>query len=198
MFRKIAEFYFLYYGFFKLKPNKFYLEKSNSDIIKGFEFRILNSSDLVYFEKLNLVEYYFTICKNRLNNPNEFLCFALIDLTSCDLAYYSWINQSEMYYIKEVNVKMKLKLNQSVLFEDDNTIEKYRKKGFHKFMMNKRIEYCINNNIHSIFIAIYLKNIPALRTIKSIGFRKINKMSIYYRQGTIGYTLNKFLNYFKR
>jgi len=193
MLRKILEFYFKSYSIYYYKINK-------NDVNANLNFQNLKFPQLTY--KICTIEDYsyfvsaisedskLEIIYNRLLKPYEYKGFIIVDEEDSALVYYSWICLKKQYYCKEMNQYITLKKNMA-LFEDDYTFEKYRQKGLHTFMMYKRIEYCIDNNIHKIFIIIQSNNYIAKKTIKKFNFKRKWNIPIYYRKGAIEYTINK-------
>lgn len=186
---ELIEFYFMFYGVYKINLENY--NNLNFDLHHNFNFKILKIEDLKYFEALELKDSYLDIIKSRLNNENEFICFALIDSLTNKLAYYSWINQSKSYWVKEMNKTFNFKETRSCLFEDDNTMIEYRSLGLHSFAMSKRIQYCLNNSIKTIYILIHLRNKPALKVVHKFKFKRSNFFPIYIRKEAVIYTLKK-------
>jgi len=190
MITKIAEFYFKYYGVFILDKENYLPETYNLD--PRFEFKILNIDDLFLFKKLDSKKKNYNLYVDRLKS-SDFVCFAIIEKSKSEIAYYSWLNFSNRYFVHEINKVMDFKKEKSVLFQDDNTIEPYLRLGLHKYVMQKRVQYSFENQVNRIYIVIYLRNVPALRTVKKIGFKQINFLSIYLRKGTLKYTVKKIM-----
>jgi RimJ/RimL family protein N-acetyltransferase len=160
----------------------------------GFEFKILTLNDLYYFKQWEDKIRYLELYETRLQNP-DYYCFAVIDVSTDQLAHYSWVNNTDHYFIKEINTSYDLKQNRQVLFEDDNTKEAYRGQKIHTFVMSKRIEFSKKIGATKIFIEIYPRNTVALNTAKKFGFKRRNINPFYLRAGSISYIKNKIIHY---
>jgi hypothetical protein len=185
--KKITELLFVSYWLYKLNVLK--KNESLSKLKVGFKFQILSKKELYYFVEINYINRYIELYKKRLESSN-YKCFAIIEINTNKLVYYSWINFSKSHYCKEINKTLKLMSKNTCLFEDDNTLIEYRNNGFHKFVMEKRINYCIENNIDTIYILIHIFNKPALNTVKKYNFRRKN-IPLALRDGSFNYILKK-------
>jgi hypothetical protein len=145
---------------------------------------MISREDVILFEDLNLKSEYLSVLKNRLDNES-FYCFGIIDKEKSQLVYYSWINCSNNYLIKEVNKTYNFSSTKSCLFEDDNTKYNYRGLGLHSYVMIKRINFCLEYGIKKIYIIIDPNNLPAIKTIKKLGFKRINIIPFYFRYESI-------------
>lgn len=187
--KKIIEFLFVSYWLYKLNVSKENKKEFVTKLKSGFKFQILSKDELYYFKEIDHINRYIDLYKNRLENIN-YKCFAIIEKNTNKLVYYSWININTSHYCKEINKTLKLNSRNGCLFEDDNTIPEYRNNGFHKFVMEKRINYCIENNIDTIYILIHIFNKPALNTVKKYNFRRKN-IPLALRDGSFNYILKK-------
>lgn len=187
------EFLFKYYYHFVLDVSK---DISNIYVSNppSLELKILTIEDLPYFKQWKGKEKYLDLYKARLLNPNYY-CFAMIDTINDKLAYYSWINYLDNYYIKEINKLYYLKKHKHVLFEDDNTNEAYRGQKIHTFVMSKRIEFSKKIGAKKIIVEIYPRNKAAIITAKKFGFKRRNINPFYLRQGSVNYIINKISTY---
>ena len=115
----------------------------------------------------------------------------MIDRKKDCLAYYSWMNFSKKFYVHEINRHLDLQDTNSCLFIDDYTLPKYRQRGLHKYVFNKRIEYCINEDIKKIYIVIHTKNKIAMKTVESFGFKKNNFLPFFFVKKPIKRIIDK-------
>jgi hypothetical protein len=189
----LFEFYFKSYGFYSFQIKSFIpvFIANQKEIERDFSFKILNSADVSYLEQTAIAPNYVSSYSNRLKADSGFLCFALIDIKTNQLAYYSWINSNNNYLVKEINQIFDFKETNSVLLEGDYTFESFRGRGLHTYVMQKRLEYCCQNKIEQAFIAIHFRNKAALRVVKKFGFKQKILIPIYYRSGTVTYTIKK-------
>jgi RimJ/RimL family protein N-acetyltransferase len=187
------EFLFKYYYHLVLDISGELANKSGN-ISSNYYFKILTLSDLNYFKQWEDKIRYLELYETRLRNP-DYYCFAVIDVSTDQLAHYSWVNNTDHYFIKEINTYFNLKQNKQVLFEDDNTKEAYRGQKIHTFVMSKRIEFSKKIGATKIFIEIYPRNKVALTTAKKFGFKRRNINPFYLREGSISYIKNKIIKY---
>ena len=190
--KKVFEFYFKCFGYYKLNTNSFISEhyrslKLQDDRFKKIE---LESKDIILFQKKKLSENYLSIVAERLKKNSGFVGFAYVNKENSDLAYSCWINLSSGYFVTELNRRIDYGIN-AVLFEDDQVYEPYFRLGLHQSMMIERILYSQKYNYKDIFIVIHCRNTPALNTIKKFNFKRINLVPVYYRRGSFSYTLSK-------
>lgn len=195
---KVLEFYFKCYGYYKLDSKLFDYPSFKHLCLKNTDFQKIDLGEEHYelFEKKKLNQEYLKIIKNRLRVNSGFIGFAYIHKPTNDLAYYCWINVSPSYFVKELNKRYTYGKN-NALFEDDQAFEPFLRLGLHQSMMIKRIMHCKENGIEYIYIVIQCKNTPALNTLKKINFKRINLIPIYYRKGSLGYTVSKVKKVFK-
>lgn len=196
--KKIFEFYFKCFGYYKLSTNSFNAENYYNLKLKDNRFKKieLESKHLILFQKKKLSDKYLSIVAERLKDSSGFVGFAYIDKERNDLAYSCWINLSSGYFVTELNRRIDYG-TQTALFEDDQVYEPYFRIGLHQSMMIERIQYCKKHNIDDIFIVIHCRNTPALNTIKKFNFKRINLVPVYYRRGSFSYTLSKIRNLIK-
>ena len=138
---KVFEHYFKYFYVFRLVPNE---KENNIAIDKKFELKIIEDNKSHYFDKILLPQEYLEIIKSRLKSE-YFVCFAVIDTEKDQLAYYSWINLSPRYWVREVNQFYFFGRSKSCLFEDDNTLVCYRVYKLHSYVIRERINYFLRN-----------------------------------------------------
>ena len=169
------------------------LANESENISSNFEFKMLTSKDLYYFKQWEDKIRYLELYEARLKN-SDYYCFAVIDISTDQLAHYSWVNNTDHYFIKEINIYFNLKQNKQVLFEDDNTKEVYRGQKIHTFVMSKRIEFAKKIGATKILIEIYPRNKVALKTAKKFGFKRRNINPFYLREGSVSYIKNKMIN----
>ena len=195
MLRKILTFYFKIYGIFQLELDNIDFKEKILD--EKFEFRILNSDEIWLLKKINSKRKFFDWYE-KIIESTDYKCFVIIDKVKNCLAYYSWVNFSNNYYLHEVNTTLNFKEIDACLFQDDNTMEEYRRLGLHTYIMNERIKYCKQLGIKRVYITIFLKNKPAIKTVKKFNFKRTNIFPIYYRKGTISYSIKKVINFFTK
>ena len=169
------------------------LANESENISSNFEFKILTLKDLYYFKQWEDKIRYSELYETRLKN-SDYYCFAVIDISTDQLAHYSWVNYTDHYFIKEINKYFDLKQNKQVLFEDDNTKEVYRGQKIHTFVMSKRIGFAKKIGATKIFIEIYPRNKVALKTAQKFGFKRRNINPFYLREGSVSYIKNKMIN----
>ena len=191
---KLLEFLFTYYHVYKLDLSK--STPKDLSLPKGFIFRTLNVNDSYLFKNLKIREDYLKTCIDRLSN-DRIITFAIIDSNSDCLAAYSCVNMNDSYYLSVLNKTYNLKKNKSYFFEDDNTIEKYRKLGFSSFIMNERIKFSIKNNRHS-YGFVHPTNLPSVKTLKKFNFNRTLDFPFSIRREAIIYLRKKIYEYFSR
>lgn len=186
---KAFEFLFTYYHVYKLNLQNSSPKQLN--LPEGFLFKKLNDKDGYLFCKLTIPENYLTICLDRLKEKN-ILTFAIIDIKNDCLAAYSCINKNDEYYLSVLNKKINLKKSNSYFFEDDNTIEEYRKMGLSSYIMNERIKYSISHKKNS-FGFVHPSNLASVKTLQKFNFKRTMDFPIAIRKEAITYIRNKFL-----
>jgi hypothetical protein len=186
---KLFEFLFTYYNIYKLKLED--IEIKELSLPEGFQFKHLTEKDFYLFESLNLKIDYLNICNNRLKNK-DIIAFGIIDLKKDCLAAYSFINSSNQYYIKALNRNIQLKSKNCLMFEDDNTLQEYRRNGLSSYIMNERIRYSLNNKKNS-FIFAHPTNTPSIKTILKFNFKKTHNFPVAIRKEAFIYLYKKYV-----
>jgi len=179
MLKKSLKILFKYYGVYRLNIRK---HSPHSLVLSDdFELKEFTADDLFYFSPLGLNDSYIHIYEKRFKS-NRYKCYGVIDRSSNKLAYYAWICLLDVKFVKEINRNFKLKQKQAVLFEDDNTTLEYRGKGIHSYVMEYRIQQAKKQGVKSVYIIVYKRNIPALKTIKKFKFKRVNINPFYFRK----------------
>jgi hypothetical protein len=186
---KIFEFLFTYYNIYKLKLED--IEIKELSLLEGFQFKRLTENDFYLFESLNLKYEYLRICQEKLKSK-DIIAYAIIDLQKDSLAAYSFINASKVYYLHALNKKLNLQKINSLFFEDDNTLQDYRRMGLSSYIMNERIRFAKENNKHSL-IFVHPTNIPSIKTILKYNFKKTHNFPIAIRKEAFIYLYKKYI-----
>ena len=186
---KLFEFILTYYNIYKLKFED--IEIKDLSLPEGLIFKRLTENDLYLFNSLHLKAEYLEICNKRLKNSN-IISYAIIDVKKDCLAAYSFINSSEIYYLHALNKKIHLSKTNSVFFEDDNTLEEYRRMGLSSYIMNERIRYAKQNKKHSLGFA-HPSNTPSIKTLLKFNFKKTYNFPVAIRKDAFIYIYKKYL-----
>lgn len=186
---KLFEFLFTYYNIYKLKLED--IEIKELSLAKGFQFKRLTENDFYLFEALNLKSEYLRICNERLKS-NNIIAYAIIDIQKDCLAAYSFINASKVYYLHALNKKINLEKTDCLFFEDDNTIEDYRRMGLSSYIMNERIRFAKENNKNSLGFA-HPTNTPSIKTLLKYNFKKTHNFPVAIRKEAFIYLYKKYV-----
>jgi len=137
----------------------------------------LNEKELLKEYALNYrsANHYEKNIYPRLEKKERFKGFAVLDTEKNIIVYLSWIDFNYIL-IKEIDYRKRL-TEKKAFFLDDHCVPQYQRKGLHKAVFNKRINYCTNNKISTIMIVIYLNNFRALNNLKKYNF-KLEKVFI--------------------
>lgn len=195
MIKKIFEFYFRCYKYFRLDIDQSTVDYKSLCTVDTqlFSFKILNRiEDIKYFHESKFSAENLQLIQTRLSKPKEFTCFLFIENATNKVAMMAWINTSPSYYIYEMNKHVKYQSHQA-LFENSVTWPEFQRKGLYISMLCNQIEYSKQNKITEAFAVVYFKNIAPLKTLAKLGFKRIDKFPIYYRTGSITYTIKKIL-----
>jgi GNAT superfamily N-acetyltransferase len=186
---KLFEFLFTYYNIYILKFED--IDVKQLSLPEGFKFKELNKNDLYLFEALNLKIEYLLICHEKLMNK-DIVAYAIIDTKRDRLAAYSFINASKKYYLHALNKKINLEKTNCIFFEDDNTIEDYRRMGLSSYIMNERIRFAKENHKNSLGFA-HPTNTPSIKTLLKFHFKKTHNFPIAIRKEAFIYLYKKYL-----
>ena len=186
---KLFEFLFTYYNIYKLKLED--IEIKEMTLPEGYQFKQLTEKDFYLFKAINLKPDYLEICKKRLKNK-DIVAYAIMDVKKDCLAAYSFINSSEIYYLHALNKTIYLSKSNCLFFEDDNTLENYRRMGLSSYIMNERIRYSKQNNKHSLGFA-HPTNTPSIKTLLNFNFKKTYNFPIAIRKAAFIYLYKKYV-----
>ena len=186
---KLFEFLFTYYNIYKLKIKD--IEIKELTLPENFQFKRLTEKDFYLFKALTLKSDYLEICNKRLKNK-DIVAYAIIDVKKDCLAAYSFINSSEIYYLHALNKNIQLSKSNCLFFEDDNTLEDYRKMGLSSYIMNERIRYAKQNNKHALGFS-HPSNTPSIKTLLNFNFKKTYNFPIALRKEALIYLFKKYV-----
>jgi hypothetical protein len=102
----------------------------------------------------------------RLNSPH-WVGLAVVDSTSGDIAYIAWIVTKSIEYFREFNINLK---DGQFFLKDGYCSTRYRHQGLHTRMEQERINYCIQNGAHQIFIQIMNANEKGKQSVLNNGY----------------------------
>jgi len=140
-------------------------------VSKTYEQQLRNYANIhrssIHFEKN--IEY-------RLERKDRFVGYAVLDIVNDEIAYLSWIDL-KMIQLTDAQYKKGLNPEQAYFF-DDHCVPKYRRMGLHKRIFYDRINYCVNNNIEEIFIAIMNDNEIAINNLSKFNFNKVMSIGV--------------------
>ncbi len=109
-------------------------------------------------------------------------------LMNDSLVYLTWI-ATEYIRIENIHFEQKIGRDEGFLL-DSFTLPEARGLGIHKFMNGYRLQLMKNSGIKRAFAAVFVENVPALKTQRKHGFSqgekilfiKIGKRKKYYRK----------------
>ena len=100
---------------------------------------------------------------------------AVIDETTQNIAYISWIIRKNIPFINEFSIF----LNRNQFFlRHGYCVPVYRHQGLHTRMEQERINYCIHNGATEIFIQIGSNNMKGQKSVLDNGFKFYQKNTI--------------------
>ncbi|MFP4024591.1 MAG: hypothetical protein ACLFVR_08690 [Thiohalospira sp.] len=103
----------------------------------------------------------------RMNSP-EWVGLSVIDTTNGNIAYIAWVITKSIKYFEEFGVKLK---NGQFLLKDGFCHPEYRHQGLHTRMEQERINYCIKNGAHEIFVQIHDSNKGGINSVLNNGYK---------------------------
>ena len=164
--------------------------KNMKNINEKYQVKIVTNEDM------NLLKEYSDIYRSnnhfdkniklRLEEQNEYIGIAVIDLDNKKVAYLCWISFNNEIETG-IHYKYKIKKDEAYFFDDD-CVQEYRRQGLHQRCMQERINYSINKGINNIYIAMYNNNYKAINNIHKFDF-KIYKRIVKFK------VLNKKFNF---